>query len=103
MCIRDSAALSLFLDRMRSMGQEQDLTLAEMRTASRICRGVEGVPLAVELAAGGAPAGDEQRRRGGGVFVVVAFGAGGGRGVVPVSYTHLDVYKRQSGRRRLMA
>ncbi|MBK8539638.1 MAG: hypothetical protein IPL60_06470 [Ardenticatenia bacterium] len=45
------AALSLFLDRMRSMGQEQDLTLAEMRTASRICRGVEGVPLAVELAA----------------------------------------------------
>lgn len=45
------AVIALFVDRMRNTGWASELSLADMRTVARICRGVEGIPLAVELAA----------------------------------------------------
>lgn len=49
--LESHAVLALFMDRMRNTGWASELSLADMRTVARICRGLEGIPLAVELAA----------------------------------------------------
>lgn len=45
------ASVRLFLDRGRARRRDLATTSAEMRTVARICREVDGLPLAIELAA----------------------------------------------------
>ncbi|MFN2187387.1 MAG: BTAD domain-containing putative transcriptional regulator [Candidatus Promineifilaceae bacterium] len=51
----EAAALALFIDRMRQGGFSQALTSNEINQAADICRLVEGMPLAIELAAAWTP------------------------------------------------
>jgi predicted ATPase len=46
-----SESVELFLDRAQAMGAAIDLTAEDLDVVSAICRRVEGVPLAIELAA----------------------------------------------------
>jgi predicted ATPase len=46
-----SEALELFVDRMTEMGGRRELGEGERRTAAEICRRLDGLPLALELAA----------------------------------------------------
>jgi predicted ATPase/DNA-binding SARP family transcriptional activator len=50
------ASVRLFLDRGRARRRDLATTSAEMRTVARICREVDGLPLAIELAAAQAKA-----------------------------------------------
>jgi predicted ATPase/DNA-binding SARP family transcriptional activator len=45
------ASVRLFLDRARAVRQDLAATAAEVRTVARICRELDGLPLAIELAA----------------------------------------------------
>ncbi|MGJ6962709.1 ATP-binding protein [Streptosporangium sp. G11] len=50
---RENHALRLFLDRAAVVAPGLEMTEAGMAAAARICRRLDGIPLAVELAAGG--------------------------------------------------
>jgi len=52
--IRQSEALRLFLDRVMAAKPDFVVTSEAMRLAARICRGLDGLPLAIELAAASA-------------------------------------------------
>ena len=49
--VADSPAVRLFLDRAHAADQRFDLTVENAETIARICRALDGVPLAIELAA----------------------------------------------------
>src|SRR5829696_2501263 len=49
--LRHSDAVELFIDRARSAGSELDLDQDELETIAEICRRLDGIPLAIELAA----------------------------------------------------
>jgi predicted ATPase len=49
--IADSPAVRLFLDRAHAADQRFDLTVDNAEDVARICRALDGVPLAIELAA----------------------------------------------------
>ena len=49
--LADQAAVQLFLTRLRAAAPEVEIGEAETRLAARICAAVDGVPLAIELAA----------------------------------------------------
>jgi predicted ATPase len=46
-----SDAVELFIDRARAAGSEQDLDHDQLETIAEICRRLDGIPLAIELAA----------------------------------------------------
>lgn len=48
----DSAAVQLFMDRARAVRQDIDLSADTAADIAAICRALEGIPLAIELAAG---------------------------------------------------
>ncbi|HET6758796.1 MAG TPA: NB-ARC domain-containing protein, partial [Propionibacteriaceae bacterium] len=49
--LRRSDAVELFIDRARAAGSEQDLDHDQLETIAEICRRLDGIPLAIELAA----------------------------------------------------
>jgi predicted ATPase len=49
--LRHSDAVELFIDRARAAGSEQDLDHDQLETIAEICRRLDGIPLAIELAA----------------------------------------------------
>jgi predicted ATPase len=49
--LRRSDAVELFIDRTRATGSDLDLDHGELETIAEICRRLDGIPLAIELAA----------------------------------------------------
>jgi predicted ATPase len=49
--LRHSDAVELFIDRARAAGSELDLDHDQLETIAEICRRLDGIPLAIELAA----------------------------------------------------
>jgi predicted ATPase len=49
--LRHSDSVELFIDRARAAGREQDLDHDQLETIAEICRRLDGIPLAIELAA----------------------------------------------------
>jgi predicted ATPase/transcriptional regulator with XRE-family HTH domain len=49
--LAQSAAVTLFLERSRAVGADLDLTVATATDVAQICRRLDGLPLAIELAA----------------------------------------------------
>lgn len=49
--LAEAASIALFVDRMNLIGLHQAKGAADLRTIARICRRLEGIPLALELAA----------------------------------------------------
>src|SRR5829696_1351168 len=49
--LRRSDAVELFIDRARAAASELDLDHDELETIAEICRRLDGIPLAIELAA----------------------------------------------------
>jgi predicted ATPase len=49
--LRRSDAVELFIDRARAAGSDLDLDQDELETIAEICRRLDGIPLAIELAA----------------------------------------------------
>jgi predicted ATPase/DNA-binding SARP family transcriptional activator len=54
--LAEFASVRLFLDRGRALRRDLASTATEMKTVARICRELDGLPLAIELAAGRAKA-----------------------------------------------
>ena len=49
--LRHSDAVELFIDRARAAGSDLDLDHDQLETIAEICRRLDGIPLAIELAA----------------------------------------------------
>ena len=54
--IADADAVRLFLERARGFGSELEMTAENAESIGQVCRRLDGVPLAIELAAGRLPA-----------------------------------------------
>src|SRR5829696_6663180 len=54
--LRRSDAVKLFIDRARAAGSDSDLDHEQLETVAEICRRLDGIPLAIELAASRAKA-----------------------------------------------